>query len=346
VDDRRRWSLRDAVRACRVERTWYSQRCGADSCENEEHHDLTLIEFLPTGSVVSQRHQNPDGSEWKATYAYDEAGRLLTINSDGGAGGSSVRLHEYDTAGRLTRVLVRTAEGREHVDETYQYDGVGRKQRTFHPDPFGPFSSGCCFFGVESTDTSYSAPGTTTVVTRYDDADQPLSLSLQDAAGRELTRVEFTYDGFGQLIDETQTTAANVVPTEMMAEMKAAQLESVRSLLGAGSKRLHRYDAQGRRIETTSGMFGPLGRERQTMAYNDRGDQTEVITEDEHRGFGFGDGGEMIETEHRTSRSEARFRYVYDERGNWIEKVVEWRQRTEEDFSVSAVERRTITYYE
>jgi len=44
------------------------------------------------------------------------------------------------------------------------------------------------------------------------------------------------------------------------------------------------------------------------------------------------------------SRSEARFHYDYDARGNWIRKVVEGRNGVDEDFAVSIIEERTLAY--
>ena len=46
------------------------------------------------------------------------------------------------------------------------------------------------------------------------------------------------------------------------------------------------------------------------------------------------------------SRSEARFRYDYDVRGNWVKKVVECRSGANQDFHVSSTEERTLAYYD
>jgi hypothetical protein len=45
-------------------------------------------------------------------------------------------------------------------------------------------------------------------------------------------------------------------------------------------------------------------------------------------------------------RSEARFHYDYDVRGNWIKKVVEARGGADGDFLVSSIEERTLTYHD
>ena len=45
-------------------------------------------------------------------------------------------------------------------------------------------------------------------------------------------------------------------------------------------------------------------------------------------------------------RSEARMRYECDADGNWVLKTVENRDGTEEEFRLSGVERRRLTYFE
>jgi hypothetical protein len=139
-----------------------------------------------------------------------------------------------------------------------------------------------------------------------------------------------------------------MLPPGMLAEMSPARL-AMRALLGARPlRRLHRYDARGHRIETSSSLFGPLGRDRRTMAYNNLGDQIEEISEDEHRDYNIDDQGRLSDspTRESVSRSEARFHYEYDGRGNWIKKTVESRGGADQDFSVSTIEQRTLAYYD
>jgi hypothetical protein len=187
------------------------------------------------------------------------------------------------------------------------------------------------------------------VTTLYNARDQPTELLFHDSAGRPLSRVEFLYDEAGNLLEESQTRSADMLPAEILTVMKPAQLNAVRALFGAGGppeRRLHRYDTRGRRIETCSSGFGPLGRDLKTMAYNDRGDQIEEISEFDQREYSIDDDGRLTSspTEPSVRRSEARFLYEYDVRGNWIKKVVEARSRPDQDFSPASIEQRTLTY--
>src|SRR5947209_3082986 len=134
-----------------------------------------------------------------------------------------------------------------------------------------------------------------------------------DGAGHALSRAEFIYDDAGHLLEEAQTMVAEMLPPEMLTGMNPAQLEAMRALLGSrggSTRRLHRYDARGRRIETRSSLFGPLGRNRKTMAYNNHGDQVEEKSEDEQRrDYNIDDQGRLSESRasESVSRSEARF---------------------------------------
>jgi hypothetical protein len=82
------------------------------------------------------------------------------------------------------------------------------------------------------------------------------------------------------------------------------------------------------------------------MAYNSHGDQIEEISEDEQRDFSIDDQGRLSDdpTKASVNRSEARFHYDYDARGNWIRKVVEGRNGADQDFAVSIIEERTLGY--
>jgi len=94
--------------------------------------------------------------------------------------------------------------------------------------------------------------------------------------------------------------------------------------------------------------MGPLGGDRKTMAYNDHGDQIEEVFEHDRREYGLDDEGRLSDapTKESVSRSEARFRYDYDTHGNWVMRTIESRGGTDQDFTQSSVERRTVSYFE
>ena len=345
---RDRWGLRGPVQSCRLERTWFSRRCGADTCETEEHADMSNVEFRADGSLAREWHRNPDGSEWTTTFEYDRAGQLLNVRTENTSGLVGLQIYEYDAAGRSARLIARAKDGGERVAETYTYDTAGRKKKTLYVDLTMQDPNIHTTWGVEGSDSSYSAPGAATLTTVYDEREHPTELLFHDVQGRLLSRVEFRYDEGGHLVEEAQSRAEEMLPRELVANLNAEQLATVRTLFGATEpiRQLHRYDEQGRRTETRSQM-GPLGGHRKTVAYNDHGDQIEEVFEHETREYGMDEQGRLSErpTKETVRRSEARFRYNYDTHGNWVEKVIEGRGGVDQEFIVSSIERRLLAYY-
>jgi hypothetical protein len=348
MTDRERWELRGLVRSCRIERLWYLRRCGADACETDERKHVMRLEFRADGALAWQLDQNPDGSEWKITREYDDVGRLTMVRTESVAG-IRLQVYEYDNAARLLRVLARNADGNDRIIETYEYDASGCKIKTFYVDVAAQRQETHYAWGLEGTDSAYLAPGAAKLITLYNDRDQPASLSFHDLAGHELSRVEFRYDAAGQLIEEAQTRSEQALPPEIVASLNPAQLETVRELFVSGPnslRRAHAYDEKGCRVETRFNL-GPLGSDRKTVKYNEHGDPVVELGEHEERECAVDDEGRIDDSSARETvrRSETRFRYEYDSQGNWVSKTVEGCAGTEGEFALSAVERRTITYF-
>ncbi len=347
MSGRDKWGLRGPVKTCRMKRIWYSRRCGAESCDVEKHSDAGLAEFRPDGSLSRAESQNPDGSEWVTEYEYGDSARLRAVRAESTLGESSVQVYEYDDEGRLARVVVRPPVGDERVSETYLYDASGRKTKTEHvPAENRKILHGC---GVEGTENCYSAPNAAAISTDYDAAGRAVALRFEDDEGRLLSRVDFRYDEAGRIVEEAQSNTEAILPAEVSEQMNPAQLATVRALFGAGAEPrrvFHTYDAEGRRIETRMAM-GPLAEGRRTMAYNEHGDLISQTTSSTHREYGIDDEGRLSERPAREAAggTEARFRYEYDARGNWVEKITECRAAPAEEFSTSSVDRREITYY-
>lgn len=118
-----------------------------------------------------------------------------------------------------------------------------------------------------------------TLSTYYNEREQPTEVYFLDSAGCQVSRVDLLYDEAGRLVEEAQTHSDEVLPSEML------------TLFGGGGKfvqRTHRYNDQGRRMETRFGV-GPLGGDVTTMAYNEHGDLIQEIHEREEREFGMDD---------------------------------------------------------
>ncbi|HEV2198505.1 MAG TPA: hypothetical protein VGR73_01695 [Bryobacteraceae bacterium] len=159
------------------------------------------------GSLARHSHDNADGSKWTATHEYNDMGRLTTVRTDNGAGFVDLQFYDYDAAGRLVSIIVRSKGGGDRVAESYEYDVAGRKKKTLHVDVDAQRPNTHYAWGVEGTDSGYSAPGAATLTTHYNEREQPTDLHFYDRAGALLSRVEFRYDEDGNLVEEAQTTA-------------------------------------------------------------------------------------------------------------------------------------------
>jgi YD repeat-containing protein len=348
MTDRERYGLRGPVKSCQVHRVWYS--CGGtDSCDRQERSDTSITEFHSNGSLQRQIHTNPDGSMWTSLYEYDGRGLLVLMKSDSARDETWTRRYEYDSQERIVRLTTRS-NGRDHVAETYTYSDAGRKTKTIHVDEQAQRTDTTHFYGIEGTDTNYSAPGTFTVTTIYNEHANALQLLFHDKDARRLSHVDFDYDEAGNLIEEAQFRDGDMLPAELLAGLNPAQLETGRALFGGAGEpftRLrHHYDEHGRRIESTN-QFTAMNVDRRLLTYNEHGDPSQEVFEQEHADFQVDDAGRIPDTtsNQRASRSEARFRYQYDDGGNWMEKIVDARSRADQDFLVSSTERRIITYF-
>lgn len=343
MSDRARWDLRGPVRTLHLHRTWryWKRSAESDACELTENGDQSIVDFRPDGAISRHWHRNPDNSEITFTHVYDAVGRLVSVQSESTHGPAHLQLYEYDSVGRLARYLSRDAGGVVHTIDTYAYDADGRKTKTHSV----PRAEGHYGYTIEGSQASYCVPDAATVTTSYNQAGRPTAMLFHDAAGTLLSRVDVLYDASGNLIEETQTRA--VSPFAKFEEsLPPEQLEALRAVLsGPFTQRIHRHDAHGNRIETVSTMFGSVGKDRETLKYNQYGDPIAQTSDHESREYGLNETGQLDSRPGEESRSETRFLYEYDAHGNWIGKVVEGRHGDKADFSVSSIERRTLTYF-
>jgi len=209
-------------------------------------------------------------------------------------------------------------------------------------------------YSMEGSDAAVPAPGATSMTTVYDGQGRPVETVFHDSQQRALCWLKLGYDEAGRMTEETLYAASEeTLPAEMLAQLNPAQLQSVKAIFGLGEgrqqwKRVHRYDAEGRRVETAF-HFGALGGERRTTAYNDHGDLSEEKTYRNARELSIDDQGRIAGGENLTTNEapsyEARSSYQYDEHGNWIERVVSGRSQPDQPFVECSLERRSLTYH-
>ena len=196
------------------------------------------------------------------------------------------------------------------------------------------------------------------VLTRYDAADRPVEIVLRNADQKSMHRIELTYDASGRLFREKvligdaigafrsnqEKAAGNVAP--LSAAELAEFATAIRAMLpdGVMTTREYEYDQRGRVVELRSTMFG-LSETLQTYSYDDHDNIIEEHREEASREADTDRTGSRITRNETSTETWNRHVYVYDERGNWIEKVTLQRESSDRDFRRVSIERRTITYY-
>jgi hypothetical protein len=270
---------------------------------------LTHYLFSPQGRLLEQRHQNPDGSNWSIICRYDDEGRIR------GKEQSNQRFsYLYDSLGRLERVMLRSDEEGERVFESMQYADDGTKVRTSYQTPVDDAQRKTRSVAVSSV--LHVSLEAAVIMTVLDATDQPIRRVFYDADDRVIRRVALRYDQRGLLREEGEVVAGAI-------------REDLRNV--------YRYDALGRRIETIQRWGDGLGGSRLTFTYNQYGDLARKIIEQ--------DAG--LQWEDREPGSQCwteRFRYQYDDHGNWIERTMETVVESAEP-RMSVIERRELTYY-
>jgi len=196
------------------------------------------------------------------------------------------------------------------------------------------------------------------VLTRYDTGNRPIEIVFRNGQQQSLNRIELTYDANGRLSRERvfngdviravrgaqEQAAGNTTPlsAQELAEFAAV----MRAMMpdGVFMTREYVYDERGRVVELRTTMGG-LSETLQTYSYDDHDNVVEERSKETSREASLGRGGRRTTTNETSSDSWERHAYVYDDRGNWTEKVNLRRESSDREFKRATIERRTITYY-
>jgi hypothetical protein len=267
----------------------------------------TTTTFSEAGNLLEQRHANPDGSEWQVVCRYDERGRLVERDHQVPEGRQVFSYH-YDALGRLERVVERSPAGAERVSESYAYDQAGRKTATVYPDP--ALRERVHHATAAEFEFSFEA---SSIMTIFDERGRPVKRVFYDPNGMVDRRIAMRYDAAGRLVEEGEREADGGIR--------------------ADRRHVNRHDAEGRVIETATDHYS-RGADRVTFAYNEHGD----VAEERHDQTA-GPAG-LDRDQHWT----VSYRYRYDDRGNWVERMAETSLEGGEPV-VSTVERRRLDYY-
>jgi hypothetical protein len=331
MSDRDQWELRGPVRTLDVRRNW------------QEKGDHTIVDFRLDGATARRWHQNFDGTEWTTINMFDDGGRLIRTENRSPTGDVQIGLYEYDSAARLARFFTRYSTGGERTIDTYFYDADGLRTKTYFVDL--AHQSSINNWGIEGSKVFYAAPNAARLTTAYNAAGLPTEVLFHDIHDALISRGDLIYDADGRLIEETHTLSR--LPFPNIDDLPPEQRAAVQALLGGpASRRIHRYNESGLRIETLSSMFGSIGQRREHFAYNEQGDVISHISEHDSREYELSEQGALTDRPGHHDRSVAHFLYEYDSRGNWTSKITEAGHGDHPDFTVASTELRTLTYFD
>ena len=299
----------------------------------------TII-FDKSGQVIEQLNRNPDGSEWRTVNDYSDSGNLLMTRffDPKGALNSEVR-YIYDANNRLAAEQHVTRDGIVTTPTTYAYDDAGGKVKINELDFPGDANM---MIGLEGV-MVVNAAAAKRVESRYDDRDEVVEIKVFNIDGALVARIEITRDARGNSLEETQyigdvfpfgacaSDSCSTEETPALTEEQKAEVARVFSPGSAMSKHTHRYDTEGRIIESKLVMMG-MEVSRQTFAYDEVGNKSEEVSYN---------ANEM-------SGTKAIFTREYDQHGNWTMELVSNASSWDPEFGLSTpahVTRRRITYW-
>lgn len=348
MSDRTQAGLRGPVKSITEESTFPD----ASGKLSEARFQRTTV-YDRDGRMLNIRSLNSDGSHWVSRNEYSSTGQLLKSASGTEGQALTETTYSYDSQHRLQNI---TTNNKSETPILFRYDEHGRKTKieTSRASDYRPnVASGGPPF--EAAERAPNLPGGGTATTIYDEHDRPVEVQVRDANGELLYRASRTYDAQSHISDEKQVhdNLVAMFPPEarqkildqsgLSAEQLQQELHAQLTTLMNGRDEAYsvsnQYDSAGRLIHTDRRMFN-LEDEIDTT-YNDHGDKESEITLSMRTG-----SENASQTENSLSPySETRYSYRYDERGNWTERITEYRPGSDAAFQPSMVIKRSLTYY-
>jgi YD repeat-containing protein len=344
--DLQRWDLVGPVRTLWQEfASWDRARQGW-----EPPRGITEVEFLADGHLARTTFHNPDGSLPSTVYTYDAQGRLVEIRWIGSSDRTVVR---YDPTGRPLQTLRVSADGSSTVMESFTYDTSGLKTKVdFLAVPGDRTNADATALG--ESELFVNVPGAVTATTIYDARSRPVETRYHDASHLLIHTATVSRDREGHVtFVESRFTGTNPMLDgfeQRLASLSEDDRQKLTTLVNAavGDSAFitvaYEYDQKGRAVVKTM-TTGALSRTRTTFVYDAHDNPIEQEDESSSHRLHVDDSGEVSATEETVTPQRLRFEYVYDDRGNWTERVSSV-QSTERDEPVrSDVERRRLTYW-
>src|SRR5215469_11655839 len=339
MSDREQRGLRGHVRSCTEEHN-YPARTDAEGKTYPPIQTRYTTEFDAEGRLLATGHHNPDGSNWMSCLSYDNSGRLLNISS-GTEGQMKQTAYLYDEKGRLQ--AIKDENKPDATTFTYNERGTKTKTEISRPEDYRPNMA----FAGSPFEVSSRAPnilGGGTATTFYDEQGRATEVRVHNAEGELIHRAVRTYDADGHVAEEQQIVdkLENLIPAEhraKMLEQSGLSADELTQELRAQLTKLmsgqsphsvaYRRDTQGRVIHTTRRVFNT--QDEIDTIYNEHGDIESQIER-------------STRSPDSSTLSEARHSYMYDQHGNWTEKMTLHRSSPEAQFQPLPTVKRTLVY--
>jgi hypothetical protein len=342
------WKVRGAVRTLETEianwdrarETWQTPR------------KFSSATFRPDGKISEFTCHNPDGSNARQAFVYDDE-RLIESQFWMDASLRTRVISSYDAHGRLTAANEIGPDGIQRQTETTEYDSSGRRT-TVRVLP-AAHAELPVMYGVEGTELSYGAPGAVTLTIVYDERERPAEATFRGADQGVVRRIVFSRDHEGRVVSEvvhfggeTPFPLNALRAPEGVQAAESGQLAALMRAVFADqtfSSTTYAYDEKGRLRERTMRM-GALSEETTGYEYDDHDNPVIETSNDRSHDMRIDESGSARAGAEARHGQQTRFDYVYDARGNWVERVVWSQTGSAPEFVRSNVERRKITYYD
>lgn len=320
------------------------------------------------GKLLVKSSRSADGLDWVTTRTYDSEGRLISVVSGKTGDPGPESLYFYDDAGRLLSITNNLRKG-DRID--FHYDPEGRKSSVQNFSPESLANRRNVLFAGSAWDASQSGnrvPVGGTVVTLYNQNDQPTEAQVRDAQGQIVSRVVRTYSPNGQLSEEKPTfenlapALIENMPPERQNQMSTEDIKHMNMVMArvmtgrtpAGTT--YTYDSQNRLTATRERNM--MFEQTTSIVYNEQGDKAEERKTYAENSiipagveFSVTENGAVIPTKPSAQEppqpslpepTVIKFTYQYDAYGNWTQQTA---TDTAHPNQPSIVRTRQLTYY-
>jgi YD repeat-containing protein len=338
VTDRERRELRGPVKTVVAETFEWDKNAGAVAEKPSRREELL---FSPQGRLLASFSQFENQPVHRATYAYDEAGRLRETTWRNPDGTESRSKLEYNELGEIVqdgaKVTFSSEKGRKVKTEVFESRTPGMNRG---------FS-----FGDGPSQTSWTVGQAAVALTAYDEKGRPTEIVVYDEEHVKISKLVRTYDERGRVAVEEQQILSSRVFNDwgtdgpLLSKEDQQLMGRVLSQAANPTRMTFKYDDQDRVIERTheTGLFGY---EKTVSFHNEHGDVSKQQTYSTHRGdIPVDEQGNILAPPPAPEKltSQTDFSYEYDNRGNWTRKKTSTLHDPGSRWE--SMEKRTITYY-